>query len=585
LTHRPEAVRAPAAAPYRAHDHPEDARVRGTQARRDDQSRRAMPNHQSGRGGGTSQIAEGCFDERGHLRVGEAPVQVIERPSQLHRAHREHAASARGGCPDHVCAVADAVGSRDESGHQRHHLTRKAARDKRVPLVADDSRDCIPGRQAGRRQPWIAARPYDRVRGGRRGQTALRGPLMLDSHQLALGLTERTEEPVVEAPVADRIDRGIPPLHDRSLTGGVAHPPIGAVGAEHQVRRLRQRAVEGVAHSLRPVLVVADREHQTVMQQRSRVPVRVNVGLVGNVDAVALQEADPGQLELRDHVVEQRLVEGPIERHLNGVHAGAKLVEALAAPTVVGLPRIDRHLDQHRGRGSRRALAHNQRNAPHGAGVRATHDLELGLVVAGDRARRDLDTIGHAPGIPEQPSGGRRCGWRGLCNRGVARAATGHAHDQAPPDPLVPPQPVHEHSVARARWRGHVQVEGLPRGDASLRGITTDHGPCVGWDLPARGARARILSLHRIGGSGGGRGRRGGCAATARTTARAEDERDGHGADGEESPAWHDVSHPREGRALGRPTIEVPLTGGVPGAAGAWADPTVGEVVLKASRS
>src|ERR1022692_1157193 len=64
------------------------------------------------------------------------------------------------------------------------------------------------------------------------------------------------------------------------------------------------------------------------MQQRSGGPVRVDVGLVGNVDTVTLQEADPGQqLELRDHVVELLLVERPIERHLEGVHAAAKLVD------------------------------------------------------------------------------------------------------------------------------------------------------------------------------------------------------------------------------------------------------------------
>jgi len=190
-----------------------------------------------------------------------------------------------------------------------------------------------------------------------------------------------------------------------------------------------------------------------------------------------------------------------------------------------------------------RRLAREQ----HLAIVLATHDLELGLVVAGDRVGRDLDTIGHAPGGPEQPGDGAGWGWRGLCNRGVARAATRHAHDQAPPDPPVPPQPVHEHPIARARRRGHVQVKALPRGDAGLRSITSDHRPRAGWDLPARVARARILSLHRIGGSSGSRGHRGGCAATARSTARAEDERHDRGADGEESRVWHDVS--RSGRS------------------------------------
>jgi hypothetical protein len=87
----------------------------------------------------------------------------------------------------------------------------------------------------------------------------------------------------------------------------------------------------------------------------------------------------------------------------------------------------------------------------------------------------------------------------------------------------------------------------LPRGDAGLRSITSDHRPRAGWDLPARGARAGILSLHRIGGSSGSRGHRGGCAATARSTARAEDERYDRGTDGEESRVWRDVS--RSGRS------------------------------------
>ena len=87
----------------------------------------------------------------------------------------------------------------------------------------------------------------------------------------------------------------------------------------------------------------------------------------------------------------------------------------------------------------------------------------------------------------------------------------------------------------------------MPRGDAGLRSITTDHRPRAGWDLPARGARARILSLHRIGGSSGSRGHRGGCAATARSNARAEDQRHDRGADGEGSRVWPDVS--RSGRS------------------------------------
>jgi len=36
-----------------------------------------VPDYQSGRGGGASQIAKGRLHERDHLRIGRAPVQVI----------------------------------------------------------------------------------------------------------------------------------------------------------------------------------------------------------------------------------------------------------------------------------------------------------------------------------------------------------------------------------------------------------------------------------------------------------------------------------------------------------------------------
>ena len=135
----------------------------------------------------------------------------------------------------------------------------------------------------------------------------------------------------------------------------------------------------------------------------------------------------------------------------------------------------------------------------------------------------------------------------GGCAIAAARAATRRAQDQASPDALVPPQPVHEHPIARVRRRGHVQVKALPRGDAGLRSITSDHRPRAGWDLPARCARPRILSLHRIGAGSGSRGHRGGCAAAARSTARAEDERQDRGADDAEHGVWHDIS--RSGRS------------------------------------
>ena len=88
----------------------------------------------------------------------------------------------------------------------------------------------------------------------------------------------------------------------------------------------------------------------------------------------------------------------------------------------------------------------------------------------------------------------------GLCDRRVARAASGHRTSTGVPRPLIPPQPVHEHPISRARRRGYVQMKALPWGDAGLRREASDHRSRAGRDLPARATRARILSLHRIGG-------------------------------------------------------------------------------------
>ena len=204
------------------------------------------------------------------------------------------------------------------------------------------------------------------VGGRRRGQVALRCPLMLNSDQIALGLAERPEEPVVEARVMDRIDRRIPPLHNRSPAGGVAHPPLAAVGAEHQVRRHRQRPVEGVAHGLGPVLVVADGEYQTVLQQRpggGGVRLRCGRKRRYRCDPGSGPRAAPAFVTISSNVRSSRAG----RRHLEGV-LGVADGRGSYRPTVGGLPRIDQHRNQTAPLADPRAVA-TILGSPHGADV------------------------------------------------------------------------------------------------------------------------------------------------------------------------------------------------------------------------
>ena len=122
---------------------------------------------------------------------------------------------------------------------------------------------------------------------------------------------------------------------------------------------------------LRPVLVVTGHHHQTVAKQLAGTGVGVDVGRVRDVVAAALEEADERELrDLREvRVVRRRpvrrlhrpLVVRPVEGDVVVADAVEVEVEAPAAPVVVGLPGVDRCLDEDV-RVLPRRLAHDERH-------------------------------------------------------------------------------------------------------------------------------------------------------------------------------------------------------------------------------
>ena len=93
----------------------------------------------------------------------------------------------------------------------------------------------------------------------------------------------------------------------------------------------------------RPVLVVADREEDLVVEDLGAAAVGVHAGEVADVVAVALQPADHRVLGVEQPVLGGRAAgrERPVVADLvgaAGIGAGAADVEAVAAVVVVGLP-------------------------------------------------------------------------------------------------------------------------------------------------------------------------------------------------------------------------------------------------------
>jgi hypothetical protein len=86
-----------------------------------------------------------------------------------------------------------------------------------------------------------------------------------------------------------------------------------------------------------------------VLEERGGILVGVDVGLVGDVVALALEEANERKLpDDRDLRARERPVVGPVEGDLRRPHVLriVELVQAEPAPAVVRLPGVHRHLDE-----------------------------------------------------------------------------------------------------------------------------------------------------------------------------------------------------------------------------------------------
>ena len=169
---------------------------------------------------------------------------------------------------------------------------------------------------------------------------------MLDGHQHAFGPADLAPERRLVGEVRRRVVQRLV-AEDRPAVVLVLDAPVGLVRAhERQVRAGGEGGIERVAHSARPVLVVACDHHHAVLHQARRRTVGVDVGLVRDVGALPLEEAD--ELDLPPHRGLRQPAERPVER--DAIRARAhEVVQALAAPVVVGLPCVDGDLDQDAG--------------------------------------------------------------------------------------------------------------------------------------------------------------------------------------------------------------------------------------------
>ena len=147
--------------------------------------------------------------------------------------------------------------------------------------------------------PKPLASGRERVRDEVGARPVVRALVVLHPEQPALvaaGL-ELAEADGLQRRVGLGVGRVLVPDH-RAAVVLVANLPVPGVRAhEEEIRGLGARVVVRVADPLRPVLAVTGRDRRAVPQQHSRVTRDVDVGHVGDVVALALEEADERQLQ------------------------------------------------------------------------------------------------------------------------------------------------------------------------------------------------------------------------------------------------------------------------------------------------
>ena len=262
----------------------------------------------------------------------------------------------------------------------------------------------------------------------------------------------------------DGVDRRVLVTDDDSVRdargrGLVAHLNFGRVGGEEgEVDAAVACALEPVPHLLRPVLVVPDGEDRLVVPQASRIRMRVDVGLVRDVVAHALDPAE--ELDLVD-LIEAALAVWSIEGDLHGSGlAGDRVrpeavegVEALAGRAIAGvvvvrLVRVDALLVEE---GRRTVVAHDEdRVVPEAGGVREETQIDAAQPIV-----RDGEAVASGP-VAGDHAGRRIRRARRLRDPGQRR---GQAKPAAPA--LVPAHAVYVEGEALRRVGGRVERDGV----------------------------------------------------------------------------------------------------------------------------
>jgi len=228
---------------------------------------------------------------------------------------------------------------------------------------------------------------------------------------------------------------------------------------------------------------------------------------------------EPVPLDVADELVFPRVragVEVGPERAVEGDHrrgggSGCRhrgsdavaRIQALAAPCVVGLPGVDRGLDEDRcmHTGSR---ADDEGDPRCLAAARSRGDNELGDEVSADPVRAHGDPVSDRPaGV--QVAGGRVWHRPPAVHPGLASGAPGHARDQPPSQPPVPAKSVDLDAVRPGRHGAHVQPENIAGGQADLRPVSADRVRRgseallrAAGQLPRRCAPLGVLTLNRV---------------------------------------------------------------------------------------
>src|SRR5581483_9563297 len=357
-------------------------------------------------------------------------------------------------------------------------------------------------------QPVALLQPGPRVDPRRRvadDQVVLYGvAVVVVADQRAFGLGDRRQAPVDgDGLVVDAVHRVLAGAlvvdlltvlaQLAGLESDLAEDGVGP--EERDVHALVARLSGRVAHLGRPVLIVAKGEQGLVVQQLPASLVEVDVGPVGDVQPQRFDKRDQRKLIAEEVARPLTHCVGTVERHnsrpvleVRAVVAGLPLIEVVAAPQVVRLPRGHRVLNDEGGRAA--IVSDRERHVVLHAGI--TDQLEE--VDTWREGRRQLDRERRRPrrgdhvGLVVALSGGLL----------LARKLRRLPHEPATESAVVA-DPVCLDVVARLLGRDE-QPDGIARLRAHLVGVALELAVLSRVaDAPVGGARLGVLRLDPLG--------------------------------------------------------------------------------------